>query len=42
MEARVPSLDREFLDFSLNEVNPEDKMCGITKDGLAEIVSERK
>jgi len=36
VEARVPFLDREFLDFSLNEVNPEDKMCGITKDGRIE------
>ena len=28
VEARVPFLDREFLDYAMGEVNPEDKLCG--------------
>lgn len=36
VEARVPFLDREFLDYCLDEINPEDKLCGLLKDGRIE------
>ncbi len=28
VEARVPFLDREFLDYAMNEIDPSDKLCG--------------
>lgn len=28
VEARVPFLDKEFLDYVMTEINPQDKMCG--------------
>jgi len=28
VEARVPFLDKEFLDYAMNDIRPEDKMCG--------------
>jgi asparagine synthase (glutamine-hydrolysing) len=37
VEARVPFLDREFLDYVMNDINPADKLCG-----RAAISPERK
>jgi len=36
VEARVPFLDREFLDYVMNEIPPEDKLCGRMKNGRIE------
>jgi len=36
VEARVPFLDKEFLDYCLNDIDPTDKMCGITQNGRIE------
>ena len=32
VEARVPFLDREFLDFAMGAINPADKLCGRASD----------
>jgi len=29
VEARVPFLDREFLDYTLSQIDPADKLCGL-------------
>lgn len=36
VEARVPFLDKNFLDYCMNDIDPDDKMCGRMKDGRAE------
>jgi len=36
VEARVPFLDKEFLDYAMNEIDPQDKMCGVNGDGRIE------
>lgn len=36
VEARVPFLDREFMDYALNDIDPADKMCGVHADGRIE------
>jgi asparagine synthase (glutamine-hydrolysing) len=33
LEARVPFLDKEFLDYSMNEIDPTDKLCGVSSKG---------
>lgn len=29
VEARVPFLDKQFMDYAMNEIDPADKMCGV-------------
>lgn len=36
VEARVPFLDKEFLDYAMNDIDPQDKMCGRTVNGKIE------
>lgn len=36
VEARVPFLDIEYLDYVMGEINPSDKMCGKNADGRIE------
>jgi len=38
VEARVPFLDTEFLKYAMENINPQDKMCGVaaTKEGRIE------
>jgi asparagine synthase (glutamine-hydrolysing) len=36
VEARVPFLDREFLDYVMNDINPQDKLCGRAVGGRIE------
>jgi len=36
VEARVPFLDKEFMDYALNDIDPADKMCGVHADGRIE------
>ena len=33
IEARVPFLDKEFVDFAMNEISPRDKLCGRAAGG---------
>jgi asparagine synthase (glutamine-hydrolysing) len=33
LEARVPFLDRQFLDYCMNDIDPTDKLCGISSKG---------
>jgi len=42
VEARVPFLDREFLDFAMNEIDPADKLCGRATGGRIEKYIVRK
>jgi hypothetical protein len=43
VEARVPFLDKEFLDYAMAEISPEDKLCGRMANGRIEKwVSERR
>lgn len=36
VEARVPFLDKHFLDFAMTQINPADKMCGRAANGRIE------
>lgn len=36
VEARVPFLDRQFLDYVMNDIRPQDKMCGRAAGGRIE------
>lgn len=36
VEARVPFLDKEFLDYAMSNIDPADKMCGVNGGGRCE------
>lgn len=36
VEARVPFLDRKFLDYVMDHIDPKDKMCGVNGGGRME------